>query len=128
MMAQDTALLVIDVQAGMFDGTLYQPEDSIQRLQGLIAAAHTASIPVIYVQHVGDHPDDPLHPNREGHAIHAAIAPQPGEVVVQKHDPDSFMNTTLQEELEKRGIKKLVVAGLQTEFCVDTTCRRAYSL
>ena len=36
--------------------------------------------------------------------------------------------TTLHKELHERGIKKLFVAGLQTEYCIDTTCRRASSL
>jgi nicotinamidase-related amidase len=48
--------------------------------------------------------------------------------VVGKATPDSFHETRLQAELEARGIVKLVIAGIQTECCVDTTCRRAASL
>jgi hypothetical protein len=48
--------------------------------------------------------------------------------VIQKHHPDAFQDTNLQPELESRGIERLVIAGIQTEYCVDTTCRRAYSL
>jgi len=42
--------------------------------------------------------------------------------------PDAFQATNLQRELESKGIKRLIVTGVQTEYCVDTTCRRAYSL
>jgi nicotinamidase-related amidase len=46
---------------------------------------------------------------------------------VQKHFCDSFHETKLQELLQSRSIAKLVVAGIQSEFCVDTACRRAFS-
>ena len=46
---------------------------------------------------------------------------------MQKTQRDSFYNTNLKEILDGLGIKKLIVAGMQTEFCVDTTCRIAYS-
>ena len=48
--------------------------------------------------------------------------------MVQKRHPDAFQETTLRELLELRGIRRLVLTGMQTEYCVDTTCRRAYSL
>ena len=51
-----------------------------------------------------------------------------GERVIHKHHPDAFQDTDLQRELEARGIRHLILAGIQTEYCVDTTCRRAYSL
>ena len=50
------------------------------------------------------------------------------DVVVQKRHPDSFQGTTLRQELASRTIERLVITGIQTEYCVDTTCRRAYSL
>jgi len=56
------------------------------------------------------------------------VAPVEGDVVVQKKTPDAFHETNLHHELESRGIKKLIIAGLQTEYCIDTTCRRAFIL
>ncbi|MDY6875692.1 MAG: isochorismatase family protein [Chloroflexota bacterium] len=49
-------------------------------------------------------------------------------MVIQKRHPDASQDTGLQREIESRGIKRLVITGIQTEYCVDTTCRRAYSL
>jgi nicotinamidase-related amidase len=128
-MSNDTALLVIDVQKGMFseDDPVYDGENLLSKISTLITQARASGIPVIYVQHNG-RPGDPLEPGTEGWPIHPAIEPAKGEPVVDKWTPDSFHETSLQQELEERGIKKLVVAGIQTEYCVDTTCRRASSL
>ena len=46
----------------------------------------------------------------------------------KKETPDAFHKTTLHQKLKSKGIEKLVITGLQTEYCIDTTCRRAYSL
>ncbi len=128
-MANDTALLIIDVQMAMFNPQepVYQHEALIEKLRDLIGRARAADIPVIYVQHQGQG-EDPLQPGRPEWEIHSAIAPQEGEPVIHKMHPDSFQETELQKVLEARGIKNLVMAGLQTEYCMDTSCRRAYSL
>ena len=128
-MPSDSALLIIDVQKGMFaeNDPVYNSDALLTTLGGLIARARAASVPVIYIQHSGGE-NHPLHPSAPGWLIHPAIAPAEGEWVIHKRHPDSFQETNLQHELEKRGIKHLIVAGIQTEYCVDTTCRRAYSL
>ena len=51
-----------------------------------------------------------------------------GERVIGKMASDSFHETPLLDELRRLGVTHLVVTGMQTEFCVDTTCRRAISL
>ena len=125
----DTALLIIDVQAGMFgEAELpYQSEQLLSNINHLLAQARANEIPIIYIQH-GSQAGTPLEPGSAGWQIHPAIAPTAADLVVQKHFPDAFQETTLQAELTARGIKKLIVAGMQTEFCVDTSCRRAFSL
>lgn len=47
---------------------------------------------------------------------------------MQKRMPDAFYETTLRQELMTRGIKNVVIMGIQTELCVDATCRQACSL
>jgi len=123
---KDTALLVIDVQVGLIEEGAYQPDTLIKHIQGLIQSARAAHVPVIYVQHNESHPQGSLNPANPGHAIHPDIAPQPGDTIIQKHNPDSFQDTDLAAKLEAMGIKNLVVSGMQTELCVDTTCRAAY--
>ena len=127
-MSRESALVVIDVQAGMFDGK-HAPDfdDVLQRIAALLGAARASGTPVIYVQHSGAE-GHRLHPSRPGWAIHPAITPQAGEPIVHKRASDSFFETTLQDELQRRRIDHLVVVGGMTEYCVDTSCRRAVSL
>lgn len=123
-----TALLIIDVQNCMFDpaSPVYNSAVLLERLQTLIDRARASRTPVIYVQHNGP-AGAPHAPGEPGWALHPAIAPRPDETIVQKTTPDSFYQTTLKEELSRRGIEQLVLAGIQTDYCVDTTCRRAAS-
>lgn len=122
-----TALLMIDVQNCMFDpAPVYNSALLLERLQSLINRARASSTPVIYVQHNGP-TGAPHAPGEPGWAIHPAIAPQPGETIVQKTTPDAFYQTTLKVELAAKSIEQLVIAGIQTDYCVDTTCRRAAS-
>ncbi|MGG0668815.1 cysteine hydrolase family protein [Lederbergia citrisecunda] len=122
-------LLIIDVQKGMFQegDTVFKGDKLISTLQGVIKKARASSTPILYIQHnapVGK----PLEYGSEGWEIHAEIAPHLGDVIIQKATPDPFLNTTLEEELHKKGIKHIYIAGIQTEACVDTTCRRAFSM
>ena len=124
-----TALVVVDVQLGMFDkdDPVYNGQELLENVGSLIARAREAGVPVVYVQHQGGS-GHPLAPDAPGYPIHPAIAPRASEAVVTKRTPDSFHETTLQAELKARGIEQIVLVGIQTELCVDTTCRRASSL
>jgi len=123
-----TALLVIDVQAGMFDPSdpVHEGEALLGVISGLIEKARAAGAPVIYIQHDAG-PGKPLAHGAPGWEIHPAIAPGPDDVVVGKRTPDSFHETSLQQELQADGVSKLILCGIQTDYCVDTTCRRAFS-
>jgi nicotinamidase-related amidase len=126
-----TALLVVDLQLGMFNGEEIAPIHAgdvlLARVQVLLAQARSAGAPVLYVRH----DSGAGHLLERGTAkwqIHPAIAPAPGETIVDKRTPDSFHETTLSTELAAIGAKRLIVTGAQSEVCVDTTCRRAFSL
>lgn len=128
-MSKNAALLVIDVQEAMFDEAypVYNGDALLERIGKLVAKARAGGVPVIYIQH-NEGPGEPLETGTFGWQIHSAIAPSEGDIVIRKSTPDSFHRTHLQEELKKLEIEKLVLAGMQTDLCVDTTCRRAYSL
>lgn len=129
MNAQRTALLVIDVQVGLIDGVhpSHNKSEVLANIQSLLQKARASQTPVIYLQHEGD-PGDTLEVNTPGWQIHPQVAPQASETVLSKRASDSFYQTPLQQVLADRGITHLVVTGCRTEYCIDTTSRRATTL
>ncbi len=131
-----TALLIIDVQNAILSGKgtpERQPildaalDSTVSRLQSLRADAHSAGIPVVLVQHDGE-PGHRLAMNTDGWAIRPELSPVDGDTIVHKRSSDSFFETDLADRLAERGVTHLVVGGCMTQFCVDTTVRRAVSL
>ena len=124
-----TALLIIDLQRGMFEAgeTPHGGEAVLSRVAALADRARAEGVPVLHVRHAGD-PRDPLEKGTPGFEIHPKVAPKPNEPVITKTRCSAFFDTPLQEELKRRGIDRLVVAGMQTEYCVDTSCRAAADL
>ena len=57
--------------------------------------------------------------------IHKSVEPLDGEAVIEKHYPSSFLGTTLHTHLEAANIKKLVIVGMMSHMCIDTTTRAA---
>ena len=99
----------------------------LSKIKTLLTKARASGTPVIYIQHDGPR-GHPLETHTKGWEIHPSIKPLDTESVVRKRESDSFFETTLEQELEKRGITRLIILGGMTEYCVDTTCRRATSL
>ena len=93
----------------------------------LLCKARSSGTPVFFIQHDGPK-GHPLEAETAAWAIHPAILPLSGEPVVRKKASDSFFETRLADELRTREIRHLIIAGAQTEYCVDTTCRRAVTL
>ncbi len=119
-------LLVIDMQKGLFDlGMPHDGDAVVSRIAGLIRRAREADVPVLFVQHDGG-PGDEVDSNGPGFPILDALAPLPGESVTVKHYSSAFKDTDLDLKLRALGINKLVVCGMQTEYCVDTTVRSAF--
>ncbi|MBI4511768.1 MAG: isochorismatase family protein [Deltaproteobacteria bacterium] len=120
-----TALLVIDVQIGLLEGpeAVHDPDGLLARLARLVAAARHERIPVVYVQDV-----DVGGPGTREYEIHPTISAREGELSIHKTACDSFFDTELHDELQARGIGHVVVVGLKSQFCIDTTARRATSL
>ena len=122
------ALLIIDVQIGLVELIPAEIRAGVlSKIETLLSRARASGTPVIYIQHDGAK-GHPLETHTKGWEIHPLLKPADGEPVIRKRESDSFFETTLQRELEKRGIMHLIIAGGMTEYCVDTTCRRATSL
>lgn len=130
-MNDTTALVVIDLQRGAFDGVRWRPIDAADRLIGhataLVDAARAAGAPVLFVRHcegAGALFEDGT-PQGE---LHEALVPQPGEPVVKKTASSAFENTDLQALLDYVGARRLVLCGLQSEFCISNTASAALAL
>jgi nicotinamidase-related amidase len=130
------ALVIIDVQDAILRGLATaqrQPaidaalDETVRRLQALQLAARGASAPVVVVQHDGG-PGHRLAHGSDGWRLRDEIKPGGGDILVHKRSCDSFFETDLAARLGERNITRLVVGGCMTQFCVDTTCRRAVSM
>jgi len=123
-----TALLVIDIQRGAFDGARCPPIDRADALVAnalsLIDAARGGGTPVVFIQHC-DEPGQAFEENTPHWDIHEALTPRPGETVVRKRESSAFEGTELGSTLERLGARQLVLCGLQSEFCVRNTANGA---
>lgn len=124
-----TALLVIDVQRILCEGrhAAYDSAGVIGRINRVARRARQAGAPVIVIQHETRGGGD-MEPGSESWKLAPALEVAEGDVRMRKTACDSFHRTDLQEVLAARGVTDLVVCGLQTDFCVDTTVRRALAL
>jgi nicotinamidase-related amidase len=124
-----TALLMIDIQQGMWMEPKPPHNDQafLKNASALLEKARSKGVPVIHIRHDGG-AGDPLHEGEEGFKIRPEVAPKGNEKIVTKYHCSSFRDTGLDAELKKLGVTKLVVAGMQTDFCVDTACRVAHGL
>jgi nicotinamidase-related amidase len=116
--SQNTALLVIDIQNFYFSGgasELVNPIPASLNAQKLLIHFREKNQFVIHVKH-GE---------GKGAEIHTNVTPLPGEKVIVKNEVNSFLNTDLLDFLNKNGIKKLVICGMQTNMCVEAATRAA---
>ena len=126
-----TALLVIDVQRGAFDGQRCSPIAEADRLVdhaiSLIGAARDAGSPVVFIQHC-DGPDEVFEEGSAHWALHDRLKPQPGDTMVKKYASSAFEGTNLAAALANLHASELVLCGLQSEFCVYNTAKSALGL
>lgn len=123
-----TALLIVDVQVGLVRLMPRELQDQVlSNIAALLTRARSSHLDVLFIQHDGPK-GHPLEVNTSAWAIHASIRPLDREAVIHKQASDSFFETKLAEELQSRRIKHLIIAGGMTEYCIDTTCRRAITL
>lgn len=128
-MASNTALLIIDAQVNMFADPwpVSQPEAMLETILGLYTKAVAAGIPVIFVRHDGGEGQVDAY-GSDGWQIHPELAPRHGEPIIDKRVPDAFEGTNLLDTLNERGIRHVIICGMQTDWCINATARRAAAL
>lgn len=101
-------------------------EKALTHVESVLKEFRAKSLPIIHVQHINTREGATFFlPDSKGAEIHDQLTPEKGEYVVVKNFPNSFYQTSLLEILEKLGIEELVVCGMMTHMCVDTTVRAA---
>jgi nicotinamidase-related amidase len=120
-----TALLVIDVQQALIDDQPARKDEFLLNLSLLIDAAHKNQTEVIYVRHDGGQ-GDPLAAGEPAWQLERSLKPREHERIFDKRFSSAFRQTGLHEYLSSQGITRLVVCGMQTEYCVDTTVKVAF--
>ena len=122
---KDIALLVVDVQKGLIDDHPYREKELLEEICALTERARANGVEVVYVRHCEDDPQG-LFPGSPAWHVHPAIAPLAGERVFDKRFSSAFKDTSLDEYLRAKGVKALVVSGMQTEYCIDATLKSAF--
>ena len=126
------ALLIVDIQRDYFRGgghPLVEPDAAAEATRRVLDVFRASEEPVIHLQHIWDEPAATyMRPGTEGVEIHPLVAPQPGELVIEKDSPNGFVDSRLQGELGSRGIDELVVTGMESCMCIDATVRAALDL
>lgn len=125
----NAALVMIDCQNTYREGVMQLSgvEPALLEARRVLDRARELGRPVIHIQHDAG-PGTPYDVNAAIGRIADIVAPQAGETVITKHYPNSFVQTSLDEELKKLGVKQLVLAGFMTHMCVNSTARGAFNL
>ena len=122
-----TALLVIDVQQGLFHKShpIYKENELLDNINSLVDRAHQAEAPVFYVQHCDERD---LAQGSEGWQLHPRLHPLKTDGSVFKHKGNSFEETNLDALLKAKGVETVVITGLVTHGCVKNGCLGARAL
>src|SRR5215211_5589421 len=116
----NTALLVVDVQNGVVEGT-HERDAVVAKISSLVEKARREEIPVVWVQHS----DENLAKGSDEWGIVSELNPNEAEPLVEKSYGDSFEDTTLENVLSGLGVGRLVVVGAQTDACIRSTLHGA---
>lgn len=130
-LVDNAALIIIDVQHG-FDDAYWGPTtnpDCEGNIATLVTAWRASGRPVVVVRHDSADPNSPLHPANPGNALKAVVADTRADLAVSKSVNSAFIgDPDLHSWLRERDIRQLVLCGIQTNMCVETTARMAGNL
>jgi len=150
-LSKDSALIIVYMQNGFCheDGFMNKigldwttSRDAVEPVDRLAKAARAAGMPVFYTRYSlnADYSDAGLLPevypqivevggmvrDTWDGAIVDELAPQPGDRVIDKTRYSAFYDTTLEEQLRELGIDTVIVCGVTTNVCVESTVRDAF--
>lgn len=118
-------LLVIDIQKGITDSRLYNYDSFIERVVKIVDTARENGVEIIYFQH-DDGPGTGFSVGDKIFEIDDRITPAEGDKVYIKYVYSCFSNKEFAAYMDSLDDKELMIIGLQTNFCIDSTIRSAY--
>lgn len=148
----NAAVIVIDMQNdfvaddGWAASVGWDPKHNqiaARRTDALLAEARKANVPVVFIQAIYDeiYLGAPMLERNRRRGVEGPrcitgtrgaefylVAPQPGEAIVQKHRYSAFAETELNTVLRHLGVRSLILTGVYTEGCVESTARDGYFL
>lgn len=124
------ALLIIDIQNDYFPGgnmPLHQPETALEQTTRILDHFRQRQLPLVHIRHASVRPGaNFMVPGTSGQEIHPQLTPREGEPVMTKHFPSAFQQTSLHDDLQNLGVEQLVICGMMTHMCIDTSVRSAF--
>ncbi|MDC2958812.1 cysteine hydrolase family protein [Streptomyces gilvifuscus] len=135
--AENAALVVVDVQKGFEEADFWGPRNNPEaddNIAALIDVWQSTGRPVVFVRHDSSKPESPLRPGYEGNELKEYVERRRGkgagpELFLTKTVNSAFLGTPdLGAWLREAGISQLVLAGIQTNMCVETTARMGGNL
>lgn len=128
----NTALVLVDIQNDYFPGgkmELVGSDEAGQQAARVLSLFREKGWPIFHVQHLAVKPGATFFlPGTDGAKLHRYVKPEAAEPVIIKNFPNSFRETVLLEKLREKNIERIVVAGMMTHMCIDTTVRAAFDL
>lgn len=124
------ALLIIDMQTGLYDGPEkpFERERVLATINLLIQRARLAGAPIFVARHTGP-AGSPIEAGSPLWQLwHGLEVDESRDHLFNKSRPSCFLGTNLEQQLRAAQAKDLVIAGMKTQFCIDTTCRVAVEL
>ena len=126
------ALVLVDIQRDYFPGgafPLVEPEAAATAARAVLDTFRASGELVVHIFHVSTDPDASFfRPGTPGLAFHPSVEPAEGEVVLEKHRPNSFIDTGLRDVLDEADVSELVIVGMMSSMCIDSTTRTAHEL
>ena len=119
------ALIIVDVQTGVAVKDIYNREQVLGNIADLLAFCRDLQLDIIYIRH-DDGPESDLTIGSDAWQIVPLLKPAPGEMIFDKKYNSMFYKTAVRGYLSDRGIDTILLTGLQTEYCIDASCKAGF--
>lgn len=118
-------LMIVDVQRSLIEYNPYNKDKVISNIKDLISIARNNKIEVLYIRH-DNGKNSNLEQGTDGWQIHDDVKPKINEVIFEKQYNSAFYKTNLNSYLKSKAIETIILVGLQTEYCIDATCKSGF--